>query len=82
MWGLTERLEWKDGVPPLNCPNGTWEDGDIFPASPFPPHVVTEPETCWQELTSANAACVMEIGWKKCLPAECPHPGKVNGTSP
>ena len=72
MWGSTERSDQKDDVPSLNCPTGTLEDGDMFPASLFPPNMVTAPQTCWQELTSANAACVIEIGQKKCPPGRVP----------
>ena len=70
--GINERPDQKDSVPPLNCPTGSLEDGDTFPAFLFPPYMVTAPWICWQELASANAACLMEIGQKKC-PLESTH---------
>ena len=81
MWGLTEISDWKGGVPPLNSPTESLEDGGTFPASLPPPHMVAAPQSWRKELASTDTACLMEIGQRKHPLRYCHCPDKVNGMS-
>ena len=77
---LTERWDWKDGVPLLIYPLGPLGDGGMSSNPLPPPCMVAAPLIYWEEVASTNAACLKEIGWKQCPQRKCPHPDKVHGT--